>query len=409
MRIVFINTLYYPNLVGGAERTVQEIAEGVLGDGNDVWVVTLSRDHSRHEYVHNGVTVVALPLFNVYHPYVNPPQGRMAGAWKAVWHLVDTFNLVMLRRISAELAAIRADLISTHCLAGFSNAVWLYARAGSIPIIHVLHDYYAICSRSAKYNLNRNANCEHLCLKCRILRSPSKLSSRNVRAVVGVSKYILATHVKNHFFRNAPITEVIYNSSSLTLVSLPRERRGTLRLGFMGSILPEKGIAELLGVVRESSPVGISLSVFGRAESMYARQLKSDTEGARIRWHGHVPASIAMSQIDVLVVPSVWDEPFGRVVIEALSNGVPVIGSCRGGITEILEGSGAGIVYEPLSSPSALRDAIDEMYFASEVEYRDMSRAAISRAADFNRATQVNAFLGLMERVTGLAKCTEVA
>ena len=39
---------------------------------------------------------------------------------------------------------------------------------------------------------------------------------------------------------------------------------------------------------------------------------------------------------DVLVVPSIWDEPFGRVVIEGNSYGLPVICSNKGGIPEII-------------------------------------------------------------------------
>jgi glycosyltransferase involved in cell wall biosynthesis len=39
---------------------------------------------------------------------------------------------------------------------------------------------------------------------------------------------------------------------------------------------------------------------------------------------------------DVAVVPSVWDEPFGRTVIEGMATGIPVLGSRVGGIPEIL-------------------------------------------------------------------------
>lgn len=42
---------------------------------------------------------------------------------------------------------------------------------------------------------------------------------------------------------------------------------------------------------------------------------------------------------DVTVLPALWDEPFGRVVIESMAAGVPVIASRRGGIPEILTGS----------------------------------------------------------------------
>ena len=41
---------------------------------------------------------------------------------------------------------------------------------------------------------------------------------------------------------------------------------------------------------------------------------------------------------DVVVVPSVWREPFGRTVIEALATGRPVVASRVGGIPEILTG-----------------------------------------------------------------------
>ncbi len=49
---------------------------------------------------------------------------------------------------------------------------------------------------------------------------------------------------------------------------------------------------------------------------------------------------------DVVVVPSRWDEPFGRAVIEALSTGRPVLSSRVGGIPEILSGSMARFLFE---------------------------------------------------------------
>ncbi|MBC7723764.1 MAG: glycosyltransferase family 4 protein [Burkholderiaceae bacterium] len=50
---------------------------------------------------------------------------------------------------------------------------------------------------------------------------------------------------------------------------------------------------------------------------------------------------------DVVVVPSWWDEPFGRVVIEAMSTGRPVIGARVGGIPEILSGEMSRFLVDP--------------------------------------------------------------
>ena len=49
---------------------------------------------------------------------------------------------------------------------------------------------------------------------------------------------------------------------------------------------------------------------------------------------------------DVVVVPSLWEEPFGRVVIEAMVTGRPVLASRSGGIPEILTGRFAGHLFE---------------------------------------------------------------
>jgi glycosyltransferase involved in cell wall biosynthesis len=48
---------------------------------------------------------------------------------------------------------------------------------------------------------------------------------------------------------------------------------------------------------------------------------------------------------DVLVLPSVWDEPFGRIIIEAMATGLPVLASAVGGIPEILDGEFARMLF----------------------------------------------------------------
>jgi glycosyltransferase involved in cell wall biosynthesis len=67
-----------------------------------------------------------------------------------------------------------------------------------------------------------------------------------------------------------------------------------------------------------------------------------------VRWTGFVPHS-AMPAIyqasDVVCVPSVWDEPFGMVVLEALACGAAVVASPRGGLREA--GGDAAVYIEP--------------------------------------------------------------
>jgi glycosyltransferase involved in cell wall biosynthesis len=71
----------------------------------------------------------------------------------------------------------------------------------------------------------------------------------------------------------------------------------------------------------------------------------------------HVDVVPLLQDADVLVLPATWQEPFGRVVIEALSAGVPVVASAVGGIPEILTGEFARGLVPPGDAP-ALAQAI---------------------------------------------------
>ncbi|PCR90101.1 glycosyltransferase family 4 protein [Natrinema ejinorense] len=61
----------------------------------------------------------------------------------------------------------------------------------------------------------------------------------------------------------------------------------------------------------------------------------------------------------VLLVPSVWEETFGRVVLEAMWNGIPVVASHRGGIPEAC--GGAGLLVEEGAEPDAWVDALEKL------------------------------------------------
>jgi glycosyltransferase involved in cell wall biosynthesis len=64
------------------------------------------------------------------------------------------------------------------------------------------------------------------------------------------------------------------------------------------------------------------------------------------------------SEIDVLVVPSLWDEPAGMVISEAMHHGVPALASNRGGLGEIGREHQSAYLFDP-DCPSSFRLALD--------------------------------------------------
>lgn len=83
----------------------------------------------------------------------------------------------------------------------------------------------------------------------------------------------------------------------------------------------------------------------------------------------------------IALVPSVWPEPFGLVVIEAMAGGTPVIASRIGGIPEIIADGENGLLV-PAGDVAALRAAIERLLNDSGLRQR-MGRAAKQRSSDF--------------------------
>jgi glycosyltransferase involved in cell wall biosynthesis len=99
-----------------------------------------------------------------------------------------------------------------------------------------------------------------------------------------------------------------------------------------------------------------------------------------------------MGSSSVVVVPSVWPEPFGRVALEANYLGVPVVASRTGGLTEIVEDGATGFTVKP-NNPESLADGITKALTTSFSRER-IQAITISK---FNNNLIKNRFLQFLE------------
>ena len=120
----------------------------------------------------------------------------------------------------------------------------------------------------------------------------------------------------------------------------------SVKIIFVGRLTPQKGIKELieaLGLL----PSGINwqLLVVGskwfssKSHSMYEKELENLAEKYKdkivfLGYLNHNEVPLAYNCSNIAVVPSIWDEPAGRVVLEAEAAGLPLIVSDAGGISE---------------------------------------------------------------------------
>jgi UDP-glucose:(glucosyl)LPS alpha-1,2-glucosyltransferase len=129
--------------------------------------------------------------------------------------------------------------------------------------------------------------------------------------------------------------------------------RATVLL-FAGRLVKEKGVSELLdayeslrrrapgpmmlliaGNVRESDDPGNEKAVYGKAVT--GRMASMDG----VKWAGSLRPDQMHDFLlagDIFVMPSLWNDPFPTVMLEAAAAGLPIVAAARGGITEFLSG-----------------------------------------------------------------------
>ncbi len=328
--------MYPPYAFGGAEKAIAMLAEALVRKGHDVVVLTLYPGYLEKTEERNGIRVYYLPLDNVYWPFT---QGaKPSRLMRIAWHLREMWNWKAERRVGRILDLETPDIVHTNNIIGFSVAIWRAVRRRNIRLVHTLHDYYLLCPRTTLYR--RGKSCEGKCFGCRFLAANRKAASHLPDEIVAVSQFTLDKHKRLGFFHNVP-SQVSYNIQSTTedpnRCAFTSPQSDLLDFGFIGRIEPEKGIEILLQATRYLSQPGWRLKIAGKGTDDYVSYLRAKYADERIEWLGFTTASEFYPNVDVVVIPSQWDEPLGYVCVESLHEGKPLICARVGGLPEIAQ------------------------------------------------------------------------
>ena len=135
-------------------------------------------------------------------------------------------------------------------------------------------------------------------------------------------------------------------------------------VGYLGRLVPQKGLLDLIEAL-PLLPAHMRVRLIGDGVQKQLLRARAAELGVSDRlelvaWTNDVPGELR--RLDALVLPSHttrgWKEQFGRVLIEAMSCGVPVVGSSSGEIPNVI--GDAGLIY-PEGDVPALAAALGRL------------------------------------------------
>jgi glycosyltransferase involved in cell wall biosynthesis len=230
---------------------------------------------------------------------------------------------------------------------------------------------------------------------------------RNCKKVLGVSNYINKTFVKFigeieksriDVLKNCVDTERFNKETNKELAVRLKEKflikENEKVIIFTGRLNKEKGIRELLIALKKIKHEQVKLLIVGSyyygsgMVSDFEKELNELAEDKKDKIiftgfvsHYEMPGIYSMA--DIVIVPSIWNDPAPLTVIEAMSSGVPLITTASGGICEYANNKCAIILKVDSKLVDNLAEAVDKILNDEELR-RNMQEACIKSVLSLN-------------------------
>jgi glycosyltransferase involved in cell wall biosynthesis len=161
-----------------------------------------------------------------------------------------------------------------------------------------------------------------------------------------------------------------------------------------GRLVPEKGILELLEAAKKwNGKITLVIAGAGPLENTVRDHVNKFKNIIYLGNIDSINMPLYYSAADLLIVPSVHEEGFGRIILESLACGTPVIGSNRGAIPEAMDESVGKLID---ISPSNIKQAVEELYVNKGKLLglaSNCRKFAVSRYAESNAKAMIDSYL----------------
>ena len=395
MRILIASA--HRNLVGGVEKYLQAVLPGLQERGHEVGLLYQYPVDPTHEQIDS-----------------------LSGFLHA-WCLREDDPEAVFRSV----AAWKPDLVYSHGFEGADSVAAENRLLHSYPVALYVHNYDRTCATGRKcHSFPQIRTCtRELGPACLLLAYPRRCGGLNPR-ILGLQYrqhtqlharlsdhraiLVASRHMRSEMERNGVSPEKLHLTPLPTTDVVPdtvppAAKRVSGKIIFVGRLTDIKGVKYLIQAIPKASRAlnrQLSLTVAGEGPERPALEETARRLGVAADFAGwvHTQQKLAlMREADLLVVPSLWPEPFGLVGIEAGCLGLPAVGYAVGGIPDWLIPGETGEL-SPGDPPTVdgLADAIVRA-FGDAGHYDRLCRGAWSLAKRFT----LDNHLALLEPILG--------
>ncbi|WP_420316804.1 glycosyltransferase [Ekhidna sp.] len=339
MKILIATSKYHPYYLGGGEYSVKRLAEGLKNiEDLEVEVLTFA-DKPIIDY-ENGIKVHRIKPINIYWSYYSKHKKFLS---KTIWHILEVFNPNAKSIVEYIKTNIKPDLVHFRNIEDFSSSIFMYLSREKIPTIQTLNTYSMIEPSGTLFRQGRLSSLAML-LMIQLFKG-KKYFSHYCSAVVGVSLHTLNEHLERGYYKSS-IKKVIKTSPEAVNYFEPEKSKNGVVFGYIGNILKTKGLLELIRAFKKTKSNNSQLIIAGAGDKRYYKHCVEEAlEDERIVFVGRLKQSDFYPRVDVVIVSSIWNDPYPRVVAESLGYSKPIISSNFGGAKEGIMHNKTGYIY----------------------------------------------------------------
>ena len=310
-----------------------------------------------------------------------------------------------VRFISRVVGPRRISLVYSNSIAALGGSVW--ALLHRIPHIRHVREIIASPKLVAKLYPRLIAAfgswcvCNSNATRQWLVAGSASLASRSVVIWNGLDDFVIPQRGASAAFRQK--LGIAPDEVLVTLVGRINRWKGQSVFIDAAASLREQGITGFRFLI-----VGdVSGGQHHFHDAMFQRITQAGLEQL-VLWHPFTPdVDVVWAASDIAVVPSIDPEPFGRVAIEAMAHGLPVVAAAHGGLAEIVEPEKTGLLVAP-GSAAALAEAIARLVKSPALRKSLGDAGRLRQLSFFTQAEHDRQLLTLVRRLCRIGSLPNV-